>query len=111
MLKIKKYIGTETYMFPNGALATPEAVLTQFPAGLAFSHIVETDEGGEVMFAFENLSAARSRMGIDPSLSEADAILAIEAKRNEVPKQEPALEERIAAALEFQNLLQMEDAV
>ena len=51
---IEKYTGEKIYMFPNGALATKEAVLEQFPAALTFVHIVETDENREVMLAFEN---------------------------------------------------------
>ena len=44
---VEKYTGEKTYMFPNGALATKEEVLKQFPAALAFVHYVETDENGE----------------------------------------------------------------
>jgi hypothetical protein len=106
-IKVEKYTGTKTYMFPNGELATPEVVHGQFPASAAFGHIVETDEAGEVMFAFQNLAAVRSQLGIDPALSEAEAIAAIEVARNTVPVAEPTPEERIAAALEFQNLMNM----
>lgn len=63
---IEKYTGTKTYMFPNGSLATPEVMQTQFPAVLTFSHIIETDEAGEVAFAVQNLSAMRSFYKIDP---------------------------------------------
>ena len=38
---IEKYTGTKTYMFPNGALATPEAMLERFPAVLTFIHIID----------------------------------------------------------------------
>lgn len=106
MIKIEKYTGTKTYMFPNGAIASPEAVLAQFPAATAFTHIVETDEAGETLWALENLSAVRSMQGIDPQLSETEAIAALEQKRNAPPPEpEPSAEERIAAALEYQNLL------
>ena len=40
---IEKYTGEKVYMFPNGALATKEAVLESFPAALSFVHVVETD--------------------------------------------------------------------
>ena len=46
---IRKYTGETTYMFPNGALATKEAVLQNFPSALTFTHIVETDENNEIM--------------------------------------------------------------
>lgn len=111
MKKIEKYTGNKTYMFPNGALATPEVVLKQFPAILTFAHIIETDEAGEVCFAVENLSAIRSFYNIDSSLSEEEVISKIEEIRNtpEEVSDEPTAEERIASALEYQNLLSMED--
>lgn len=111
MKKIEKYTGYKTYMFPNGAIATREAVLNQFPAALTFAHIVETDEGGEVMFALQNLSAMRSFHGIDSGLSEVEAIAAIQAAVNtpEAYDTEPTAEERIAAALEYQVMASMPD--
>lgn len=108
MIKIEKYDGSKTYMFPNGELATPERVKRDYPAVEAFAHIVETDEAGQVMFAIQNLAAIKSQMGIDMSLSDDDAINRIEEIRN-APAPEPEIspEERIAAALEFQNVLNM----
>lgn len=108
---IEKYTGERTYMFPNGALATREAVLEQFPAALEFVHIVETDENREVMWAFDNLSAMRSLRGIDPALSEEEAIAAIQEIVNTVPEADttPTAEERIAAALEYQVIASMPD--
>ncbi len=104
---IEKYTGEKTYMFPSGALATKEAVLEQFPAALTFTHIVETDESGEVMWAFQNLSAMRSMYEIDRTLSEAEAIEEIQRIANTEPEppDESTPEERIAAALELQNIL------
>ncbi len=107
---LEKYTGTKTYMFPNGALAAPETVAAQYPAVGSFTHIVETDESGEVMFALQNLSAMRSMYGIASSLPESEAIAAIELVLNTPPVYEPSAADRIAAALEFQNLLSMEDA-
>lgn len=109
---IEKYTGNKTYMFPNGALATKQAVLEQFPAALDFVHVVETDENGEVMWAFQNLSAMRTMHKIDKSLSEEQAI----AKLQEIINTEPVVdttptpEERIASALEFQTMMSMPDA-
>ena len=99
-------------MFPNGALATKEDVLKQFPAALAFVHIVETDENEEIMWALQNLSAVRSQLGIDSSLSEDEAIVAIQEIRNTVPEPESTeatAEERIAAALEYQVMASLPD--
>ena len=111
MKKIIKYTGDKTFMFPNGALATKEAVLEQFPAALTFVHIVETDENEEVMWALQNLSAMRTQFGIDPSLSEDEAIAAIEDIINTPPvvETEASAEERIAAALEYQVMASLPD--
>lgn len=108
---VEKYTGEKIYMFPNGAIATKEAVLEQFPAALTFVHIVETDENGEVMWAFENLSAMRTIHGIEAGLSEEEAIAQIQEIINTPApvNNEPSAEERIAAALEFQALASMED--
>lgn len=103
---IEKYTGKKTYMFPNGALATPESMLAQFPAVMTFSHIIETDEAGEVAFAVQNLNAMRSIYGVDASLSEAEAIAKIqEIVNTPEPEPEATAEERIAAALEYQNIM------
>jgi hypothetical protein len=110
MQKYEKYTGTKTYMFPSGAIATREVMLEQFPAVLAFPHIILTDEGGEVCYAVQNLSAMRAHYGIDAALTESEAIAAIEAIINTPPPEpEPDVNERIAAALEFQNLMMLED--
>lgn len=68
MIKIEKYNESKTYMYPNGDLATPEKVKKDFPAVTAFTHIVETDEAGQVLFAIQNLAAIKSQMGIDANL-------------------------------------------
>lgn len=110
MKKIIKYTGDKTYMFPNGAIATKERVLEDFPAALTFTHIIETDEHEEVCFAVQNLSAMRGVYGIDSSLTEEEAIAAIQEVVN-APEPEPEVtaQERIASALEYQNLMSMED--
>lgn len=108
MIKVEKYTGEKTYMFPNGDIASPEKVKEKFPACLLFPHIVETDEAGQVMFAFQNLAAVKSQMGIDASLSESESIAKIEEIRNApAPEPMPTPEERIASALEFNNILSL----
>lgn len=108
MKVIEKYTGTKTYMFPNGAIATPEVMEQNYPAITTFTHIIETDEMGEVCFAVQNLSAMRGFYGIDSSLTEAEAIAAIqEIVNTPEPEADPSAEERIAAALEYQNLASM----
>lgn len=108
MIRIEKYTGKKTYMFPNGAIATPEVVANRYPAVNQFAHLVETDESGEVMYALQNFAAMRSMHGISSELGEAAAIAAIEEAVNAVPEEVISAEERIAAALEFNNLMNME---
>lgn len=110
MKKVIKYDGTKTFMYPNGAIATKERVLQDFPAALTFTHIIETDEAEEVCFAVQNLSAMRGIYNIDKALTEAEAILAIQELINAPETEaEPTAEERIASALEYQNLMTMDD--
>ena len=108
---IEKYTGSKTYMFPNGTLATPEVMVGKYPAIQVFTHIIETDESGEVCFAIQNLSAMRSMYGIDTSLTEEEAIAAIQEIVNTVVEvvEEPTAEERIAAALEYQVMATLPD--
>lgn len=109
MKKLEIYDKTKTYMFPIGTLATPSVVEQQYPAVNVFTHIVETDESGQVMFALQNLAAMRSINKIDSSLSDAEAVSALETIINTEPTQEVSAEERIAAALEYQNIASMTD--
>ena len=107
-MKLELYTGTKTYMFPNGAVATPEVVLQKYPAIQMFAHVIETDSAGQVFFGLMNLASARDRYEIDSSLTEEEAVAAIEEKMNlPAPEPEPSTEERIAAALEYQNLLSL----
>ena len=111
MKKIIKYTGDKTFMFPTGELATPEIVAEQYPAVTAFTHIVETDDNCEVLFAIQNLSAMRSIYKIDTSLTEDEAIAEIEKIVNTPPEvsTEATAEERIAAALEYQVMASLPD--
>lgn len=100
MKKLEKYLGNKTYMFPIGTLATPEIMEEQYPAIKVFTHVIETDEAGQVCFAIQNLSALRSMYNIDSSLTEDEAIAKIEEIINTEPKQVESAEERSARALE-----------
>jgi hypothetical protein len=103
-LKLEKFDGTKTYMFPNGAVATPDVIRSQFPAVDAFPHVLEVN--GDVCQAVMSLNALRQIHGIDDVLTETEAITAIETIMNTPPPEpEPTPEERMAAAMEFQNLL------
>lgn len=111
MLKLKKFDATDleqVYMYPNGEIATAERILQDFPAAARFTHVLELN--GEVCQAVINLSALRGIHNIDPELSDDEAIEVIEGILNAPPMEVdmmPTPEERIAAALEFQNLMMM----
>ena len=105
MIKIEKFDGTKTYMFPNGEIATPARLREQFPAIEHFVHVIEVN--GEVCQAVMNLSALRNHHKISDELTESEAIAAIEVIVNtpEVIDNTPTADERIAAAMEYDNLM------
>jgi len=106
MLKLEKFDGQKTYMFPNGEVATPERIITDFPAVEQFPHVLEVN--GDVCQAVMNLNALRQMHDIPAELTEDEAIQAIEDIINAPqPEPEPTAEERIAAAMEFQNLMNL----
>ena len=109
MIKLEKFDGTKTYMFPNSEVATPEVIRKKFPAVDNFVHVIEVN--GDVCQAVMNLNALRKIHDIDDSLNEEDAIKAIEDKVNTVPEEVISPEERLAAASEFQNIVALPDTV
>ena len=110
MKKVIKYTGDKVFQFPNGKLATRDTMLEKCPAVLTFTHFIITDEHEQVCFAIQNLAAMRSEYGIDNALTEEEAMSKIEEIINAVePEPEISAEERIASALEFQNMMSLED--
>ena len=107
MTKLEKFDGTKTYMFPNGSIATPEVIRSKFPAVDQFVHVIEVN--GDVCQAVMNLKALRNIYNIDETLSEADAIKALEDIINNPPVQIASPEERMAAAAEFDNITKLPD--
>lgn len=105
--KLEIYTGNKNYMAPAGTIYTPELLEKDFPALKVFPHIIQTDSKGQVCFAVLNLAATRDQYDIDPSLTDAKAVKLIEEKMNTPVEETPSAEERIAAALEYQNVLSM----
>lgn len=105
MIKLERFDGEKTYMFPNGAIATPAEIRSQFPAVDMFPHIFEVN--GHVLQAVMELSAMRGMHNIDEQLSDEEAILEMQTIINTPQVNEPSAEDRIAAAMEYQNLLTM----
>ena len=109
-MRILKIYDEKTRMYPSGKVATKDTVYADYPAVKVFTHVIETDENDEVIYAINNLSALRTSYNIDKSLSEQEAVQAIQDIMNtprEPVEPEPTAEERIAASLEYQNLLAM----
>ena len=106
MLKLEKFTGDKTYMFPDNSIATPERITAEYPAVTVFPHVLEVN--GDVCQAIMNLNALRQMHSIDAALTEDEAIAAIETIVNTPPPSpEPSTEERMVAAMEFQNLMSL----
>jgi hypothetical protein len=103
-IRLEKFTGAKTYMFPNGELATPEAIRKKWPAVDVFPHILEIN--GNVIQAVGELQAMLNLAKIDKNgQSEDEQIAALEAatiaarapRTDDMP---PSPEVRIANALE-----------
>lgn len=110
---MKKYVtfydNSKTYVFPSMAVATPDVVGMNYAVvNTGLPVVIETDESGIMLYSIELLTGMRSRYEIDPSLSNEEALKVIEEAMNAIePPPEPTAEERIAAAMEYQNLMSM----
>jgi len=99
MKKLIKYVSGKTYMYPNGAIATPETILQDFPAIETFAHVIETDEAEEIVWSVMNLSAMRTMHNIDPALTESEAIDALAEIINAPPPTPEPQDDPLATAL------------
>lgn len=108
MAKLELYTGEKDYMYPNGNMATPQIIYNRFPAARKFQFVVGTDRKGQVLQSFNNLSLMRDMYNIDDSLSDEEAIAAIEEIMNTPPAPVETVsdETRIADALEDMVVLQ-----
>lgn len=108
MRKLEIYNPEKTYLFPSMQVATPEKVQTEYSATNITKCVIETDVHGEMFYSIESLNSLKNRHNIDSELSDTDALLEIEAILNAPqPEPEPTAEERIASAMEFQNIITM----
>ena len=107
MIKLEFFDATKTYMFPNGEVASPDIIKAKFPAVDQFLHVLELN--GPVVQAVMSFQALQNLYQIEPTLTAEEAMTEIEYKINNPPLPEPRAEERIAAALEFQNIMMLPD--
>lgn len=106
MQRLELYTGDKVYIAPNGEIDTRENLLRKFPGILQIKHVILTDDAREVSFGVMALGALCAQHGVDLSLSDQEKIAALEAILNAPqPEPEPGPKERIAAAMEFQNLM------
>lgn len=112
MKKLYFFDKTKTYIYPNNKLATPDVVAKDFPATqVGVKYVVTSDEEGVVMSGLDMFSTLKSVYQIDSSLSDEEALQAIENILNtpETVDETPSAEERIAAALEYQVMSSLPD--
>lgn len=109
LVKLYDHSDQKTYAFPNGSLATPEIIYRDFPcASSGLKCVIITDASGETLFTLQTLSSLADAMGLDSTLDHDVLIKSIETQVNTPPSDPiPSPEERIAAALEYRNLLDM----
>lgn len=106
MIRLEIFDGTKTYMFPNGAIAKPDDIRREVAAVDVFPHVLFIN--GNVCESIQELQAMRGRYEIDPELSDNEAVALMQEIVNMPPPEpKPVPEERIAAALEFQNILML----
>lgn len=107
------YEPEKTYLYPNMQVATPEMIQASYSAVNVTKCVIGTDSSHTKFSSIDVFSEMKDRYDIDPELNDADALLALEEAINFVPEvsTEPAPEERIAAALEFQSILLIPDEV
>lgn len=112
MKKLYFFDKTKTYIYPNNKLATPDVVAKDFPATqVGVKYVVTSDEDGIIMSGLDMFSTLKSVYQIDSSLSDEEALQAIEDILNtpETVDETPSAEERIAAALEYQVMSSLPD--
>lgn len=108
MIKLKIWDKQSDIYPPAGKKMTPEDVFAEWGWTEDPDSIVVLTMMGQTCGAIDNLEVLKSIHGVDTEDPE-QAVAEIEAILNSPPPSEPTPEERIAAALEFQNLLALGD--
>lgn len=107
MKQLIKYDGKTTYIMKDGKLATPDILVKKHPVIYLPDFYIEVEE--LTFLGYHNINVLRSKYEIDDSITEEEAVRAIEDILNNPFSLVPSAEERIAAALEFQSVMLMED--
>lgn len=113
---MKKYLEvydkSKTYYFPTMEEATSERISIEYPiVNSGLPCLIETDADGLMFYSAPvtvNLMADRLGVEVKDYYSIEEAVKLLEVKLNEPePDPEPSAEERIASAMEFQNLMSL----
>ncbi len=103
----ESYDDTKTYYSPVGELYTPEIIgMNYVIVNSGLPVLIETDKSHNIFGGYGLLAQYRDTYDIDDALTDEEAIIEIERVANlPQPDPEPTAEDRMAAALEFQNVL------
>lgn len=108
-INLEIYNPEKTYLYPNMQIATPEHIQANYSAVNNFKCVITTDSEGEMFYSVEPLNAMAQRLGVDKTqyVTDEELLEAMEEILNTPPavNTEPTAEERIASALEYQNLI------
>lgn len=111
-INLEFYNPTKTYLYPNMEVATPERIQAEYSAVNVAKCIITTDSTGTMFYSVELAFAMAQRLGVEvlKYTTDEELLLVLEDIVNAQPviqEAEPTAEERIAAALEYQNLMSM----
>lgn len=113
-MKYKIWDKKESLILPNGKVYAPEEVMLPENYGWTkYCEAVLLGYAGQITYEISNFDAIRESEGLtDGDPQEAlDRYLQEREKPQAEPEIEPSPEERIAAALEYQNLVNMQTEV
>lgn len=111
-MKYKIWNKADNLITPTGKVFTPQEVFAQYPAsaieGIKFV-INDAPINMGVFMEFEQTKQHYKQLGaeIEDSMTDQEVLDAISFWEENPPEPEPSAEERMASAMEFQNLLNM----
>jgi hypothetical protein len=113
-MKYKIWNKTDNLITPTGKVFTPQEIFAEYPASQVegINYIIADQPINMTVFMeFEQTKNVYKSMGanITDDMTKEEVLLAIQEFEENPPAPQPTAEERIASALEFQNLLAMPD--
>lgn len=111
-MKYKIWNRTDNLITPIGEILTPQDVIDRYPmAGIPDMKFIVCDApiSMGVFMEFEQTKAMYEQQGVEftEEMTDQDILDAISYFEENPPEPEPSPEERMAAAMEFQNLLNL----